>query len=105
MLAGCSGGSDDSQEGGLGTWQVGLSRALHQVLGCQKTYAAQFAGEEGFAHVHFHVVARPPGLAAELRGPRIFPMLGAAGCPQIGVQRMDEIARELAAQPGRPTGG
>jgi len=89
----------------LGTWQVRLSRALHQVLGCQKTYVAQFAEEEGFAHVHFHVVARPPDLAPELRGPRIFQMLGAADRPQIGEQKMDEIARELAAQLGRPIDG
>ena len=27
----------------LGTWQVRLSKALHQVIGCQKTYVVQFA--------------------------------------------------------------
>ena len=89
----------------LGTGPVRLSRALHQVPGCQQTYVARFAGEEGSAHVHVHVVARPPDLAGELRGPRIFQMPGAAGRPQIGEQKMDEIARELAAQLGQPTGG
>jgi diadenosine tetraphosphate (Ap4A) HIT family hydrolase len=89
----------------LGTWQVRLSRALHQVLGCQKTYVAQFAEAEGFEHVHFHVVARPPDLAPELRGPGIFQMLGPANRPQVGEQRMDEIARELAAQLGHPIDG
>jgi diadenosine tetraphosphate (Ap4A) HIT family hydrolase len=89
----------------LGSWQVRLSRALHQVLGCQQTYVAQFAEAEGFSHVHFHVVARPPDLAPELRGPRIFQMLGPGDRPQISGQRMDEIARELAAQLGQPIGG
>jgi diadenosine tetraphosphate (Ap4A) HIT family hydrolase len=89
----------------LGTWQVRLSMALHQVLRCEKTYVAQFAEAEGFAHVHFHVVARPPDLAPELRGPRIFQMLGPVDRPQVGEQRMDEIARELAALLGQSLGG
>jgi diadenosine tetraphosphate (Ap4A) HIT family hydrolase len=86
----------------LGTWQVRLSRALHQVLGCQKTYIAQFAEAEGFAHVHFHIVARPAELPPDLRGPRIFQMLGHADRPQVSEERMDDIARELAAQLAEP---
>jgi diadenosine tetraphosphate (Ap4A) HIT family hydrolase len=87
----------DAEAAGLGTWQVRLSRALEQVVGCQKTYLAQFAEAEGFAHVHFHVVPRSPGLPAELRGPRIFQLLGAADRPLVSEQQMDEIASELAA--------
>jgi diadenosine tetraphosphate (Ap4A) HIT family hydrolase len=68
------------------------------VLGCQKTYIAQFAEAEGFSHVHFHVVARPPNLAQELRGPRIFQMLGGTDRQYVSDQSMDEIASELAAQ-------
>lgn len=94
------GGLTDAEAQSLGMWQVRLSRALHEVLGCQKTYIAQFAEAAGFSHVHFHVVPRPPDLAPELRGPRIFQMLGAVDRPHISDQRMDEIARELAAQLG-----
>jgi hypothetical protein len=68
------------------------------ILGCQKTYIAQFAEAEGFAHVHFHIVARPAELPPDLRGPQIFQMLGHADRPQVSEQRMDDIARELAAQ-------
>jgi diadenosine tetraphosphate (Ap4A) HIT family hydrolase len=78
----------------LGTWQVRLSQALHQVLGCQKTYIAQFAEAEGFSHVHFHVVPRPPDLPKELRGPGIFQLMQ-TGHPPVTEQRMDEIARDL----------
>lgn len=78
----------DAEAQALGIWQVRLSRALHQVLGCQKTYVVQFAEAEGFSHVHFHVVARPPDLAPELRGPRVFGLLG-RGRPADGQQRAD----------------
>jgi len=84
----------------LGVWQVGLSRALHAVTGCEKTYVAQFAEAEGFSHVHFHIVPRPAGLVRELRGPRVFRLLGTAGHERIGDQQMDEIAVALASQLG-----
>jgi diadenosine tetraphosphate (Ap4A) HIT family hydrolase len=88
----------DAEARSLGVWQVRLSRALHQVLGCQKTYVAQFAEAAGFAHVHFHIVARPPDLAEDLRGPRIFRMLGPADLPHVSHEEMDRQARDLAEQ-------
>jgi diadenosine tetraphosphate (Ap4A) HIT family hydrolase len=33
----------DDEAAALGTWQVRLSRALHEVTGCVKTYVIQFA--------------------------------------------------------------
>jgi diadenosine tetraphosphate (Ap4A) HIT family hydrolase len=87
---------NDTEARSLGAWQVRLSRALHQVVGCQKTYIAQFAEAEGFAHVHFHVIPRPPGLADELRGPRIFQMMRTDEHTVVTEQRMDQIARELS---------
>jgi diadenosine tetraphosphate (Ap4A) HIT family hydrolase len=90
------GGLTDAEAEGLGTWQVRLSRALHQVLGCRKTYIGQFAESEGFAHVHFHVIGKPLDLAHELRGHRIFQMLNSADHPPVSPQQMDEIASELA---------
>lgn len=85
---------NDAEARSLGTWQVRLSRALHQVLGCQKTYVAQFAEAEGYAHVHFHVMPRQPDLPRELRGPGIFQLLTPDHAP-VSEQRMNEIAREL----------
>ena len=41
----------------LGTWQLRISRALHNVLGCEKTYVAQFAEAPGFAHVELSGLA------------------------------------------------
>jgi diadenosine tetraphosphate (Ap4A) HIT family hydrolase len=91
----------DSEADSLGSWQVRLSRALARVLGCQKTYVAQFAEADGFAHVHFHVVPRPPDLARDLRGPRIFQLLGVADAAQVGEDEMNRLAAELAAQLAR----
>jgi diadenosine tetraphosphate (Ap4A) HIT family hydrolase len=88
----------DAEAAALGSWQVRLSRALARVLGCQKTYVAQFAEDDGFAHVHFHIVPRPPDLARELRGPRIFQLLGVADDASVGTDEMTRIAAELAAQ-------
>jgi diadenosine tetraphosphate (Ap4A) HIT family hydrolase len=90
----------DDEARALGTWQVRLSRALHEALGCQKTYIAQFAEAEGFSHVHFHIVPRPSDLPGELRGPRIFQLLGATDRPHIGEDQMTQIAVALAAQLG-----
>jgi diadenosine tetraphosphate (Ap4A) HIT family hydrolase len=53
---------------GLGPLLRALTAALREVTGCQKTYVALFAEAEGFAHVHFHVVPREPGLPAESAG-------------------------------------
>jgi diadenosine tetraphosphate (Ap4A) HIT family hydrolase len=92
----------DAEATSLGTWQVRLSRALHNVLGCEKTYVAQFAEAEGFAHVHFHIVPRAADLAPDLRGPRIFRMLGPADRPHVSEQQLDEIAAQLASELGSP---
>jgi diadenosine tetraphosphate (Ap4A) HIT family hydrolase len=94
-------GLTDAEALSLGTWQVRLSRALQRVLGCQKTYVAQFAESQGFTHVHFHIVPRPADLARDLRGPRIFQLLGPADGATVGEEATDELARELAAELGR----
>ena len=90
----------DSEALALGAWQVGLSRALQDVTGCEKTYVAQFAEAEGFSHVHFHIIPRPAGLGRDLRGPRSFRLLGAAGHERVSDEQMDEIAIALANRLG-----
>jgi diadenosine tetraphosphate (Ap4A) HIT family hydrolase len=90
----------DAEAASLGTWQVRLSRALHNVLGCEKTYVVQFAEAEGFAHVHFHIVPRAADLAPDLRGPRIFRLLSPDDRPHVGEQQRDELAAQLASELG-----
>jgi diadenosine tetraphosphate (Ap4A) HIT family hydrolase len=86
----------DEEAAALGTWQVRLSRALHAVTGCPKTYVAQFAEAPGFAHVHFHIMPRPADLAGSLRGPRIFGLMGPPEADQVSAERMNEIAAAVS---------
>jgi diadenosine tetraphosphate (Ap4A) HIT family hydrolase len=79
---------------GLGPLLRALTAALREVTGCQKTYVALFAEAEGFAHVHFHVIPREPGLPAEFRGPRVF-QLGADPARRVSAETMDQIAAEV----------
>lgn len=93
----------DAEAAGLGAWQVRLSRALHEVTGCVKTYVAQFAELPGFQHVHFHVVPRAADLPADRCGPRVFGSLQPAAAPKVTDARMDELAlalrRHIQAEP------
>jgi diadenosine tetraphosphate (Ap4A) HIT family hydrolase len=59
----------------LGQLLQRTSRALVDVLGCQKTYVMMFAEAQGFNHVHFHVVPRAHDLATDHRGSAIFEYL------------------------------
>ena len=87
----------DAEAAGLGPWQVRLSRALHAVTGCEKTYVAQFAEAAGYGHVHFHIIPRSADLPADLRGPRIFGLHGRDANDSLPDARMDEIALALQA--------
>ncbi|GJF30144.1 hypothetical protein KNE206_28440 [Kitasatospora sp. NE20-6] len=87
----------DDEAAGLGRWQVRLSRALAEVTGCAKTYVAQFAEAEGFAHVHFHIVPRGVDQPESLRGPRVFGLLGVDEDSAVAPEAMDGIALRLRA--------
>jgi diadenosine tetraphosphate (Ap4A) HIT family hydrolase len=85
----------DEEAATLGSWQVRLSRALHEVTGCAKTYVAQFSEAEGSSHVHFHLVPRPPDLPADRRGPNIFGHLGDTYGEPVPDDEMDAMAEAL----------
>lgn len=89
----------DAEAAGLGSWQVRLSRALRDETGCVKTYVAQFAERDGFAHVHFHVVPRMPGMPAGHRGPAVFRYLRDA--EPVSERDRDDLARRLRRRLGQ----
>jgi diadenosine tetraphosphate (Ap4A) HIT family hydrolase len=84
----------------LGSLLVATSQALEAVTGCAKTYVAQFAEAEGFSHVHFHVVPRPPDLPPDRRGPAVFAYLTGTEDDGIGAPERDELSRRLSAALG-----
>lgn len=49
------------------------SAVLRAHTGAPRVYVANWA--EATPHVHFHLIPRPPGLGAELRGARIFSLM------------------------------
>ncbi|MEU6390981.1 HIT family protein [Streptomyces sp. NPDC046939] len=88
----------DAEAATLGSWQVRVSRALRDVTGCAKTYVAQFAEAEGFAHVHFHIIPRMPDLASTQRGPRVFDHLTRPETEQVPPAQADALAKRLRAR-------
>jgi diadenosine tetraphosphate (Ap4A) HIT family hydrolase len=71
------------------------SAALRLVVGCERTYVAQFAESEQHRHIHVHVIPRAPDMPAEQRGPRVFGLLGVAPEQAVPEARMDELARAI----------
>jgi diadenosine tetraphosphate (Ap4A) HIT family hydrolase len=87
---------NDAEAAGLGTWQARLSRALHAVTGCTKTYVVQFAEAPRFHHVHFHIVPRMADLPADRRGPKVFEFLTGPAERAVTSDQMNTLAAELA---------
>jgi diadenosine tetraphosphate (Ap4A) HIT family hydrolase len=81
----------------LGPLLRAVALALREVTGCQKTYVALFAEAEGFAHAHFHVIPRDTSLDPDLRGPRVFSLLGKDPAQSVPDRAMDEIAIRVTA--------
>jgi len=72
-----------------------VSVALKELVGCTKTYIAQFAEAAEHPHVHFHVVARLPNQPDAYRGPNIFKYLGVPAEERISEGAMDKLSLEI----------
>jgi diadenosine tetraphosphate (Ap4A) HIT family hydrolase len=88
----------DAEAAALGTWQVRLSRALREVTGCLKTYLMQFSEQEGFGHVHFHLVPRMADIPDDRRGPGVFQYLARPPAQGLDENQRDEVAAALQAR-------
>jgi diadenosine tetraphosphate (Ap4A) HIT family hydrolase len=86
---------------GLGALLRAVSTALVEVTGCVKTYVIQFAEQEGFGHVHFHVVPRMPDIPTDHRGPAVFGYLVRPPGQGIDEQHRDDLAAALRARLNR----
>ncbi len=87
----------DAEAQELGPLLKQVSHTLHEVVGCAKTYVAQFAESPHHPHVHVHVIPRSGEQADELRGPRIFSQLGVPEGRRVPEARMHEIAAAMRA--------
>ena len=80
----------------LGPLVQRVSVALREVVGCEKTYVAQFAEHPQHRHVHVHVIPRAADLPEEHQGPRAFSLIGVPDEECVTEARMDELAEQLA---------
>jgi len=90
----------DAEAAELGPLLIDLSRALRDVVSCDKTYVIQFAEGEGFKHVHFHVVPRMSWFTAEHRAKNVFSFLGKDEPDRVPMEEMDRIALAIRASIG-----
>ncbi len=75
-------------------WLVpALSRALEAELKVPKAYVLFLAEQEGFDHVHVHVIARPPEYA---RGIRVFELIQRPSDEWVSAADMDDLAERIA---------
>ena len=79
-----------------------LSRALRDVVGCEKTYLMQFSEAPGFSHLHVHLVPRMPDQPEDRRGPAVFGYLGADESAWLPTEEMDRVSREIGQALARP---
>lgn len=88
----------------MGSLIGATSRALHQEVGCAKTYVMQFSEAEGFHHLHVHVVPRMPDLPQEHRGPQVFHHLSLPQSEWLPADEMDALAARLGVAVARELG-
>ena len=79
----------------LGLLLHSASTALREVTGCEKTYVMLFAEQEGFAHLHVHLVPRMPWFTDEQVGPRVFGFLASDESDWLPEAERDEVSLRL----------
>jgi diadenosine tetraphosphate (Ap4A) HIT family hydrolase len=72
-----------------------VSRALHDLVGCQKTYVVQFAESPTHRHVHVHVIPIATELQEDQRGPGVFQALGVPDDERVPEDEMNQLAVRL----------
>jgi diadenosine tetraphosphate (Ap4A) HIT family hydrolase len=85
----------DEEASELGRLQRRVSKALHQVTGCAKTYVVQFAEHPQHPHVHFHVIPVMADLRREERALNIFTHLGVPEDQRVSEADMNRIAVQV----------
>ena len=81
----------------LGSLLRRTSKALKEVVGCEKTYVIQFAEHPEHPHVHFHVVPRMADTPAERRGVGVFGYSGVTE-GRVSEATMNALAAQLRAR-------
>lgn len=67
-----------SEAAALGPLLQRTAAALHEVMKPAKVYSVLFAEQEGFSHIHFHLIPRAADLPVDVRGPAVFQLMARA---------------------------
>ena len=87
----------DDESTVLGPLVRDVSRALHELLSCEKTYVVQFAESAVHRHVHVHVIPKAADLPEQYWGPGIFQLLGMTEGERVREDEMNQLTSELRA--------
>ena len=90
----------DEESRELGPLVRDLSAVLQDLVGCAKTYLAQFAEHPDHPHVHLHLIPRPVDLADEQRGPGVFGRLGLPEDQWVPEARRNGLALHIRGRLG-----
>jgi galactose-1-phosphate uridylyltransferase len=82
----------------LGELQALAVRLLHKKLDCAKEYSICFAEKEHFQHIHFHIVARPRDLPADLRGAEIFAAINVSEAQALPREEIATFCEEVRSK-------
>jgi len=78
--------------------QAKLSRFLFEELGCEKEYISCYAEAEHFHHIHFHVFAKPKGLAEDLKGRKSFALIKVAESEAVSPNEIIDFCEVLKSR-------
>ena len=81
----------------LGPLLADASAALAEVVACERTYVVLFAEQEGFGHVHFHIVPRMVDLPREHRSVNVFHYLSQPEESWVPALERDRLAEAIGA--------
>lgn len=72
-----------------------LVNVLRQTMRSEKEYIACFTEQQGFRHIHFHVIAKPRTLPSDARGSRIFSLLKIDKSQAVPVHDVEVLCERL----------
>jgi diadenosine tetraphosphate (Ap4A) HIT family hydrolase len=79
----------------LAALQKRCALALHEVFGCAKEYAISLAESEGSRHLHYHVVARAPGVPQAPQGTHTFQALNVGESQALPPAALQAFCQQL----------
>ena len=71
------------------------SRALKQVVLCEKTYVAQFAEHPNHPHVHFHIVPRMADIPEDHKGTSFFAYEPKSADESLSDAEMNDVTHKI----------